>query len=146
MRISCQKCAKQRALVIVHYSSLPLHAPAIIHSLLIIHKPSARLFGMFSLHVATCQCTVLVLSMAHRIWKETEQQPGTAGPGTMLGCCLNSFHFLWAILSTSTLLSGVNLWVHVWLRGAQTERGNARGGAIKKHDFSRTSSPTNLHF
>ena len=28
--------------------------------------------------------TVLVLRMAHRIWKETKQQPGTAGPGNML--------------------------------------------------------------
>ena len=41
--------------------------------------------------------------MAHRIWKETKLQPGTAGPGNMLGCCLVSFRFLWAILSTSTL-------------------------------------------
>ena len=31
------------------------------------------------------------------------QQPGTAGPGNMLGSCLISFHFLWAILSTSTV-------------------------------------------
>ena len=45
--------------------------------------------------------TVLVLRMAHRIWKETKQQPGTAGPGHMLGCCLLSFNFLWTILSTS---------------------------------------------
>ena len=37
--------------------------------------------------------------MAHRKWKETKQQPGTAGPGNMLGCCLVSFLFLWAILS-----------------------------------------------
>ena len=36
------------------------------------------------------------------IWKETKQQPGTAGTANMLGCCLVSFHFLWAILSTST--------------------------------------------
>ena len=42
--------------------------------------------------------------MAHRIWKETKQEPGTARPGNMLGCCLVSFHFLWAILSTSTVL------------------------------------------
>ena len=35
--------------------------------------------------------------MAHRKWKETKQQPGTAGPGNMLACCLISFHFLWAI-------------------------------------------------
>ena len=31
-------------------------------------------------------------------WKETKQHPGTAGPGNMLGSCLVSFHFLWAIL------------------------------------------------
>ena len=36
--------------------------------------------------------------MAHRKWKEIKQQPRTAGPGNMLGCCLLSFHFLWAIL------------------------------------------------
>ena len=35
--------------------------------------------------------------MAHRKWKEIMQQPGTAGSGNMLGCCLLSFHFLWAI-------------------------------------------------
>ena len=46
---------------------------------------------------------MLVLRMAHRIWKETKQLPGTAGPGNMLGCCLISVHFLWAILSTSTV-------------------------------------------
>ena len=34
---------------------------------------------------------------------ESKQQPGTAEPGNMLGCCLNYFHFLWAILSTSTV-------------------------------------------
>ena len=47
--------------------------------------------------------TVLVLRMAHRMWKETKQEPGTAGPGNMLCCCLIYFHFLWAILSTSTV-------------------------------------------
>ena len=36
--------------------------------------------------------------MAHRKWKETKLQPGTAGPGNMLGCSLASFLFLWAIL------------------------------------------------
>ena len=35
--------------------------------------------------------------MAHRKWKEAKQLPGTAVPGNMLGCCLISFHFLWAI-------------------------------------------------
>ena len=48
--------------------------------------------------------TVLVLRMAHRILKETKQEPGTAEPDNMLGCCLVSFHFLWAILSTSSVL------------------------------------------
>ena len=47
--------------------------------------------------------TVLVLRMANRTRKETKQEPGTAGPSNMLGYCLVSFHFLWAILSTSTL-------------------------------------------
>ena len=47
---------------------------------------------------------MLVLRMAHRIWKENKQLPCTAGPGNMLGCCLISFHFLWVILSTSTVL------------------------------------------
>ena len=53
--------------------------------------------------IFTCQCTMLVLRMAHRKQKETKQEPGTAEPGNMLGCCLNSFHCLWAILSTSTV-------------------------------------------
>ena len=34
----------------------------------------------------TIQNTVLVLRMAHRIWKETKQEPGPAGPDNMLGC------------------------------------------------------------
>ena len=46
---------------------------------------------------------MLVLRITHRIWKGTKQEPGTAGPGNMLGCCLVSFHFLSAILSTSTV-------------------------------------------
>ena len=37
------------------------------------------------------------------------KQPGTAGPGNMLGYCLVSFHFLWAILSTSTVHPS-NIW------------------------------------
>ena len=46
--------------------------------------------------------------MAHWILKETKQQLGSAGTGNMLGCCLVSFHFLWAILSTSTVLTGLH--------------------------------------
>ena len=37
--------------------------------------------------------------MAHRKWKEIKKQPGTAGPGNLLGCYLVSFHFLWVIHS-----------------------------------------------
>ena len=58
----------------------------------------------YELHLLKGVYTVLVLRMAHRIWKETKQEPGTAGPGNMLGCCLIYFHFLLAILSTSTVL------------------------------------------
>ena len=47
--------------------------------------------------------TVLVLRMAHRNWKETKQQPSMLPVPAVLGCCLVSFHFLWAILSTSTV-------------------------------------------
>ena len=46
------------------------------------------------IHYGTYGTTVLVLRMAHRIWRETKHEPGTAGPGNMLGCCLISFHFL----------------------------------------------------
>ena len=56
-------------------------------------------------HIGHLTPTVLVLRMAHRIWIETKQEPGTAGIGNLLGCCLVSFHFLWTILSTSTVLS-----------------------------------------
>ena len=44
------------------------------------------------------------------------------------------------------ILSGINLWVRVWLRAAQTERGNARGGATKKREISRTLLSINIHF
>ena len=47
--------------------------------------------------------TVLVLRMANRKWIETEQQPGTAEPGNMLGCCIIYFHFRWGKLSTRTV-------------------------------------------
>ena len=55
--------------------------------------------------------TVLVLRMAHWIWKETKQESGTARPGNMFGCCLVALHFLWAILSTSTVES---MRCHLW--------------------------------
>ena len=43
-------------------------------------------------------CTACGHRIAHKKWKETKLQPGTAGPGNRLGSCLVSFHFLWAIL------------------------------------------------
>ena len=41
--------------------------------------------------------------MSHRKWRETKQQPGTAGPGNMLGCCLVSLHFLCYILCSRSV-------------------------------------------
>ena len=46
---------------------------------------------------------MLVLRVADRIWKEFKQLPSTAVTDNMLGCCLVSFNFLWAILSMSTV-------------------------------------------
>ena len=50
--------------------------------------------------------------MAHRIWIETKLQPGTAGTGNMLGGCLVSFHFWWAILCPQAVQSGAS--PHLW--------------------------------
>ena len=47
--------------------------------------------------------TALVLRMAHRKWKEIKQQPSMLPGPAVPGSCLVSFHFLWAILSTSTV-------------------------------------------
>ena len=41
--------------------------------------------------------------MAHRKWKEIKQQPSMLLGPAVPGCCLVSFHFLWVILSTSTV-------------------------------------------
>ena len=35
--------------------------------------------------------------MAHRKWKESKQQPSMLPGPAVRGCCLISFHFLWAI-------------------------------------------------
>ena len=53
--------------------------------------------------------TVLVLRMTHRKWKETKQQPSMLSGPAVPGCCLVSFHILWAILSTSTVHCKLNL-------------------------------------
>ena len=42
--------------------------------------------------------------MSHRKRKETKQQPGTAGPGNILGCCLVSLRFLCDIHSIHHVL------------------------------------------
>ena len=57
-------------------------------------QPSLRFFPV---------CTVLVLRMAHRKWKETKQQPIMLSGPAVPGCCLVYLHILWAILSTSTV-------------------------------------------
>ena len=60
--------------------------------------------------------------MAHRTKKETKLQPGTAGPGNMLGCCFVSFHFLWAILCPQAVQGARAL-----SRRAKTEEGKKGG-------------------
>ena len=52
----------------------------------------------FSLRKLASRSTVLVL-------EETEQQPSMLPAPAVPGCCLVSFHFLSAILSTSTVVS-----------------------------------------
>ena len=42
--------------------------------------------------------------MSHRKWRETKQQPGTAGPGNILGCCLVSLCFLYDIHSNGSIV------------------------------------------
>ena len=38
-----------------------------------------------------------VTALVKEVCPFLKQQPGTAGPGNTLGCCVLSFHFLWAI-------------------------------------------------
>ena len=47
--------------------------------------------------------------MAHRLWKETKQQPGTAGQGNILVCCLVSLSFLCDIHSIHSVCLARNL-------------------------------------
>ena len=54
--------------------------------------------------------------MTHRKWKETKQLPGTAGPGNMLGCCLNFFHFrcdIHPICPVQKSIQNDTVWQHV---------------------------------
>ena len=62
--------------------------------------------------------------MAHRKWKETKLQPGTAGPGNVLCCCLVSFHFLWAILCPQAVVYRENLFIRVYCGVLFIEKGS----------------------
>ena len=57
--------------------------------------------------------------MAHRKWKETNQQPSMLPGPAVPGCSLVSFHFLWAILCPQAVQAGssvfVNLVYHIFI-------------------------------
>ena len=69
----------------------------------------SRMMTMIAINKDTESHTACGHRIPHRKWKEIKLQPGTAGPGNRLGCCLVSFHFLWAILCPQAVLisSGV---------------------------------------
>ena len=73
--------------------------------------------------------------MAHRKWKETKLQPGTAGPGSMLGCCLISLHFLWAILCPQAVYP--KLTKVTQRRKAKSEVGGCRVNVSSLRDQNR---------
>ena len=64
--------------------------------------PIGKLYGSPLIHSSHApslkrvlrSCTGRVDSLPDRKWREIQQQPGTVGPGNMLGCCLIYFHFL----------------------------------------------------
>ena len=80
----------------------------------------------FILFFNQMQSTASGHGMAHRKWKETKMQPGTAGPGNMLGCCLVIFHFLWAILCPQA--------VHICERVLDNDRRDSRGNKCHGQD------------
>ena len=49
-------------------------------------------------------CIVRVDSLPHRKWKVNKQQPGTAGTGNTLGCCLVSLRFRFEIHSIHSVV------------------------------------------
>ena len=61
-------------------------------------------------HVTLRLCKVCGHRMAHRKWRETKLHPDTAGPGSMLGWCLISFNFLWAILCPQAVQCSCSGW------------------------------------
>ena len=55
--------------------------------------------------------------MAHRKWKESKQQPSMLPGPAVPGCCLFSFHFLWAILCPQAVDERMRVscnWLHLW--------------------------------
>ena len=87
--------------VLVMFANLASHMPDKRHGV------SESILGLFHSEmpqVMKQKVTLFLFTgrmgwMAHRRWKETKQQPGTAGPGNMLGYCLVSLHFRCDILA-----------------------------------------------
>ena len=67
-------------------------------------------------------CTGRMGLMAHRKLKEIKQQPGKSGPGNMLGCCLLSFYFLWAINPIRPVVGAPHLEVQWALNRAKSPK------------------------
>ena len=62
-------------------------------------------YGHVSSLLREMWCTVLVLRMAQRKWKEIKQQPSMLPGPAVPGCCLVSFHFLCYILCSRSVPS-----------------------------------------
>ena len=82
--------------------------------------------------------------MAHWKWKETKQEPGTDGPGNMLGCCLISFHFLWAILCLQALHFELNGIVALCLITSKAKFSGSFGGALSPRKLLQSLSASRL--
>ena len=54
-------------------------------------------------------CTACGHRMAHRKWKETKRQPSLLPGPAVPGCCLVTFHFLWAIHIAAGPLDGFTI-------------------------------------
>ena len=90
------------------------------HARIILHTSVETIRSLEQENYIFWKCTVLVLRMANRKWKETMQQPSMLSGPAVPGCYLVSFHILLAILSTSTVFffhliswrkEEVNLWM-----------------------------------
>ena len=68
--------------------------------------------------------------MSHRKWRVTKQDPSRARPGTQLGCCLFSLHFLCDILQSSPVHIGCeDSWITVLVLIRRAENG---AGSLSK--------------